>query len=91
MAATDRPPDIVFTDTTLPDGSWRELLAFGQRMGVLSKIVVVARTLDPGVYIDVIEHGASDFTLAPFASDDLEHVIRCAPDKRPRAVGYARV
>ena len=91
MAATDRPSDIVFTDTTLPDGSWRELLAFGQRMGVPSKIVVVARTLDPGVYIDVIEHGAFDFMLAPFASDDLEHVIRCAPDKRPRAVGYARV
>jgi FixJ family two-component response regulator len=77
----------------LPFGvcSRRELLAFGQRMGVPSKVVVAARTLDPGLYIDVMEHGAFDFMLAPFASDDLAHVIRCATDKRPRAVGYARV
>lgn len=90
LAATDRPPDVVFTDTTLPDGSWRELLAIGQQMQVPSKIVVVARTLDPGLYVDVMEHGAFDFMLAPFAGDDLAHVIRCATDKRPRSAAYAR-
>ena len=84
------PPDIVFTDTTLPDGSWKELLAMGRQMQVPSKIVVVGATADTRLYIDVMENGAFDFMLPPFASDDLAHVIRCATDKRPRAIVGAR-
>jgi len=90
LSATDTPPDIVFTDTTLPDGSWRELLAMGQGMQAPSRIVVVARTLDPSLYIDVMEHGAFDFMLAPFASDDLAHVIRCATDQRTHSGALGR-
>jgi len=52
--------------------------------------VVVARTLDPGLYIDAMEHGAFDFMLAPFAYDDVAHVVRCATDKRTRAAAPAR-
>jgi CheY-like chemotaxis protein len=78
------PPDIVFTDTTLPDGTWKELLAMGRQMQVPSKIVVVATMADTRLYIDAMENGAFDFMLSPFASDDLAHVIRCATDKRPR-------
>jgi DNA-binding NtrC family response regulator len=59
-------------------------------MQVPSKIVVVARTLDPELYIDAMEHGAFDFMLAPFAGDDLEHVIRCATDKRTHALAFGR-
>jgi DNA-binding NtrC family response regulator len=88
LAATARPPDVVFTDTTLPDGSWRELLAIGREMQVPSKIVVVARTLDPRLYVDAMEHGAFDFMLAPFANEDLAHVIRCATDKRTHALSF---
>ena len=90
LTATDSPPDVVFTDTTLPDGSWRELLAIGREMQVPCKIVVVARTLDPGLYMDAMEHGAFDFMLAPFAGDDLAHVIRCATDKRTHTLPVGR-
>ena len=89
LSIADNPPDIVFTDTALPDGSWRELLAIGRKLHLPSKIVVVARTLDPGLYIDAMEQGAFDFMLAPFAGDDLAHVIRCATDKRTHAMAYA--
>jgi len=90
LTATDSPSDVVFTDTTLPDGSWRELLAIRREMHVPSKIVVVARALDPGLYIDAMEHGAFDFMLALFAGDDLEHVIRCATDKRTHTLAFGR-
>jgi len=90
LTATDSPPEVVFTDTTLPDGSWRELLAIRREMEVPSKIVVVARTLDPGLYVDAMEHGAFDFMLAPFAKDDLAHVIRCATDKRTHGLAFGQ-
>ena len=90
LAATDSPPDVVFTDTTLGDGSWRELLAISQGMQIPSKIVVVARTLDPGLYIDAMEHGAFDFMLAPIDNDDLAHLIRCATDKRTHIPAFGQ-
>ena len=90
LTATDSPPEVVFTDTTLPDGSWRELLAIGREMQVPSKIIVVARTFDPGLYIDAMEHGAFDFMLAPFANDDLAHVVRCATDRRTQTLFFGQ-
>jgi len=73
-------PDIVFTDATLLDGSWKELLMMGRE--TQAKTVVVGRMLDYQLYLDVMESGAFDFLLPPFVPDDLAHVLVCATEER---------
>jgi DNA-binding NtrC family response regulator len=81
------PPDIIFTDARLPDGSWEELLGLARGMGLPPKIIVVARVEDPRFYLQAMEDGAFDFMLPPFESAGLAHVIRCATDySRGRSV-----
>jgi len=90
LKRTRKPPDVVFTDTALPDGTWRELLATAGDSHVPSKIVVVSRTEDPWLYLEAMGRGAFDFVLPPFAAGDLEYLLRCATGKRAaKAAGAA--
>jgi len=82
LKRTSKPPDVVFTDTALPDGTWRELLAMAGDIHIPSKIIVVSRTEDPWLYLDAMERGAFDFMLPPFATGDLAHILRCATSER---------
>ncbi len=67
------PPHIMFTDTTLPDGTWADVIGLAP-----VNVIVVARLVDIRLYVDVIEHGAFDFLVPPFVPSDLAHVVRCA-------------
>jgi DNA-binding NtrC family response regulator len=79
-----KSPDIIFSDATLPDGSWKQLLNVGGGLHVRPKVIVVARTEDPKFYIEAMEEGAFDFMLPPFESAGLAHVIGCATEYRAR-------
>jgi len=83
------PPDIIFTDTVLPDGTWQELLAMARDIQGPSKVIVVSRTEDPWLYLDAMERGAFDFILPPFATADLGHILRCATSKRAEKAVWA--
>ncbi len=72
------PPQLVFTDTTLPDGTWRDVVALAAKAAAPVNVIVVARLVDVPLYIEVIESGAFDFVAPPFVPLDLAHVIRCA-------------
>jgi len=72
------PPLVVFTDTTLPDGTWREVVALAAKATAPVSVIVVGRLVDVPFYIEVIESGAVDFVAPPFAPFDLNHVTRCA-------------
>jgi len=77
-----RPPDMVFTDTVLPDGTWREMLAVAREARLPPKIIVVSRIEDPWLYLDAMENGAFDFMIPPFAASDLAYILQSATRER---------
>ncbi len=73
-----RPPQLVFTDTTLPDGTWKNVLALAANAREPVHVIVVAPFVDPKLYLEVLESGAFDFIVPPFLVSDLAHIVRCA-------------
>ncbi|HEV2494952.1 MAG TPA: response regulator [Terriglobia bacterium] len=71
-------PELVFTDTNLPDGNWANVLALARRLAPTSQVIVVSRFVDTALYIEVLESQAFDFIVPPFLDSDLAHVVRCA-------------
>lgn len=78
--ARANPVHLVFADTTLPDGTWRDVVGLAEKASVPVDVIVVARLVDVRLYIEVIESGAFDFMIPPFAACDVAHVIRCAAE-----------
>ncbi len=72
------PPQLVFTDTMLPDGNWADILFLASNAPRPPSVIVVSRFVDIKAYIDAIECGAFDYIVPPFASLGLAHVVRCA-------------
>jgi DNA-binding NtrC family response regulator len=74
------PPHLIFTDTTLPDGIWADVIALAAKAPLPVNVIVVARDVDTRLYIEAIEAGAFDFVAPPFSTPDLAHVVSCAAD-----------
>ena len=72
------PRQLVFMDTTLPDGTWADVAGLATKAPVRVSVIVVARWVDMRLYVEVIENGAFDFIAPPFVPLDLAHVVRCA-------------
>lgn len=73
-----KPPHLLFTDTTLPDGTWADLLALARQAREPVDVIVVSRVDDVGLYLETMQQGAFDFVSAPFPGPDLAHVVQCA-------------
>ena len=71
-------PHLVFTDVTLPDGTWADVLRLPRKAFALVDVIVVARVVDMRLYIAALEGGASDFLVPPFIECDLAYVVRRA-------------
>jgi DNA-binding NtrC family response regulator len=69
-------PQMIFTDTTLPDGTWMDVLRLAAQH--LVPVIVVSRLVDLALYVDCLERGALDFIVPPFVGADLAHIVRCA-------------
>jgi len=80
MLGGQNPAPLVFTDTKLPDGTWADILAEAERAAQPVNVIVVARVVDTGLYLETIETGAFDFIAPPFVATDLEYVVRSALD-----------
>jgi len=72
------PPQVVFTDTQLPDGTWADVIHLAQGACAPVNVIVVSRLVDVKFYIRAIEGGAFDFIAPPFQPAELAHVVRCA-------------
>jgi two-component system, NtrC family, response regulator AtoC len=69
-------PDLIFTDTCLPDGSWADIVDLPARFGSAINVIVVSATEDVQLYISALQRGAFDFVLPPFERQGLEFVVR---------------
>lgn len=71
-------PHLVFTDVTLPDGTWKEVVDAAALAPATASVIVVNRFPDDSLYVDAIDRGASDFITPPFDDGDLAHVVATA-------------
>ena len=69
------PPDVVLLDLGLPDLDGASLLAMIRAVSAVPVIVVSARDDGPGI-VALLDAGADDYLVKPFAADQLEARIR---------------
>jgi DNA-binding NtrC family response regulator len=72
------PPEVVFTETELPDGNWQDVVRLAQAAPKPTNVIVVSRLVDIRLYVEAVEKGAFDFIAPPFEPLELAHVLRCA-------------
>jgi DNA-binding NtrC family response regulator len=76
-----KAPVVLFSDTSLPDGTWADVLALAAEGERQIPVIVVSRVVDINLYINALEEGACDFIVPPFYRQDISHVMSCATQK----------
>ena len=76
-------PAVIFSDTTLPDGSWADVLDLASLAQRPVPLIVVSRIVNINLYIGALERGATDFVVPPFYCQDIAHVLGCAVQNGP--------
>lgn len=71
-------PELIFTDTELSDGSWKDIIGLAEDTSVPTNVIVVGHCNDLRLQITTIDYGAFDFILPPFDSESLAHVVTVA-------------
>jgi DNA-binding NtrC family response regulator len=84
-----KAPAVLFSDTSLPDGTWADVLALATEGERQVPVIVVSRVVDINLYINALEKGASDFVVPPFYSKDISHVLSCATQKNVAVQAHA--
>ena len=80
-----RPPDVIVLDLGLPDGDGAELVRAVRRQSALPIVVASARH-EPAGKIALLDAGADDYLVKPFAVDELLARIRVALRHRGSAL-----
>jgi DNA-binding NtrC family response regulator len=68
-------PDIIFSDTSVPDGTWADVLRMARKEHPSAEVVVVSRLPDTKLYMEVMERGGFDFMAPPFSRTEVAHVV----------------
>jgi len=72
------PPHLVFTEASLPDGDWADVVKLSLEALKPVKVIVVSRLIDVRLYVETMGGGAFDFIVPPVTGDELAHVLACA-------------
>ena len=73
-----KTPRVLFTDSILQDGTWRNVLEMARNAPASTAVVVVDRLGDTSAYLDAMEGGAFDFLIPPFQVSDVAWVLNSA-------------
>ena len=85
-------PHLIFTDISLPDGSWRDVVKVAEKASSPVDVIVVGAHQDIRIYVSVLEGGGFDFVLPPFERQALRFVVESAQhDVRRRRQAHATV
>jgi len=71
----ERAPSVVFTDVTLPDGTWKDVVGALKESPSAADVILVSRVVDDRLYITALESGAADFVVPPFRESDVAYII----------------
>ena len=76
--------DCVLLDLTLPDGSGMDLLRHWRKAGVDLPIIVITARTTLEDRLQGLDHGADDFIIKPFATEELVSRIRAVVRRAAR-------
>ncbi len=71
-------PHIIFTESSVADGSWMTIFNMAAAADVPLSVIVVGTFPDTRLYVSVMERGAFDFVAPPFEHEPLNFVVRSA-------------
>jgi len=72
------PPHLVFTQSSLPDGDWADVVSLAEKATKPVNVIVVGRLANEKLYLQAMTQGAFDFIVPPLSGYDLTHVLYCA-------------
>jgi DNA-binding NtrC family response regulator len=74
----DCKPHMIFTESSLTDGSWLSILNTAEAADVPLSVIVVDTVPNTRYYISITEQGAFDFVVPPFEHEALSFIVRSA-------------
>lgn len=84
----ERPcPQLVLSDTVLPDGNWMDVLDIAVKAVEPVNVIIVSAEADTSLYLDSMDHGAFDFMTDSFTVPEIVHVLQCALENVNRRRG----
>lgn len=84
----ERPcPQLVLSDTVLPDGNWMDVLDVAAKAVEPVNVIIVSVGADTSLYLDAMDHGAFDFMTDSFTVPRIVHILKCALDDIRRRRG----
>jgi len=78
MLETQPPVQVVVTDTALPDGDWRRVLAIVTQVSPNIEVIVCSRLGDHNLWIDVLEQGGYDVLVEPYQREEVRRIVEVA-------------
>ena len=75
--------DIIFCQTRLPDGTFRNLLHFLDSAGLDPAVIVCAEIYDKRTYLDAMTLGAFDYVAFPFQRAAMDWIVGNAAHRLP--------
>ena len=80
-------PQLVLSDTVLPDGNWMDVLDIAAKAVEPVNVIIVSPMADTRLYLDTMDHGAYDFMTDSFTIPQIVHILKCAIDNVCRRRG----
>ncbi len=65
----------VLTDSSLPDGTWKDVVKMVRNAKRSSAVVVSDRLADADFWVDALELGAYDVLLKPFCCGEVQRIL----------------
>lgn len=66
MLASSSAPAVMFSDASLPDGTWMDILALANEGEHEVPVIVIPRIIDTNFYLYALDEGAADFIIPRF-------------------------
>lgn len=75
--------EVIFCQTRLPDGTFRNLLHFLDSAGLDPAVIVCADIYDKRTYLDAMTLGAFDYVALPFQRTAMDWIVGNAAHRMP--------
>jgi DNA-binding NtrC family response regulator len=88
-------PAVVFCECSLPDGTWKEILAQTGNLAEPPPLIVTSRLADDYLWAEVLNFGGFDVLAKPLVAEEVRRVLasiwvhRQHPVRRTRVAGSA--
>ncbi len=86
-----RPVDLIFTDVKLPDGDWRDVMAYRTEADLRSEVILCVKRLQSALCAEAFTMGVWDVVAESCSRDELRRTIESAASRTyMRSLGSAR-